>query len=229
MSKGHYRINVTTERRNLIEDAVVMLASLDERKHPDYADLVEFNLAMALESSGDFVKALAVYSDLITKEAYVGVDLSLIIFRAAGKPPLKLLHTTQNLDFLVVVILLHLGRDAQAIDYLDFIQEDAPIKSGYGRAHVLALLYIVYESRGRKFAHMLEAVNTAFQHIREDEMPFLLDYADRNRPNSSEATSVHRFITFSTAKIWEALALQAMSKGDYVYAIEMLKQVSNTQ
>ena len=120
--------------------------------------------------------------------------------------------------------MLHLGREAQACDYLDFIQEDAPVSSGYGRAHVFALLYIIYEGRGKKFLHMLDSVATSFQHIREEEMPFLLDYADKKR-EKDEPTSRHNFITFSTAKIWEALALQALSKGDYVYAIEMLKQV----
>lgn len=97
------------------------------------------------------------------------------------------------------------------------------MSSGYGRAHILALLSIIYESRGKKFAHMLEAVDTAFQHIREDEMPFLVDHGERKRL-SSEPTSHHTFITFGGSKIWETLSLQAMSKGDYVYAIEMLKQ-----
>lgn len=127
---------------------------------------------------------------------------------------------------VITVVLLHLGREAQACDYLDFIQEDAPVTSGYGRAHVLALLSIIYEGRGKKFTHMLDSITTAFQHIREDEMPFLLDYAEKKK-DKDEPTSHHKFITFSTAKIWEALALQALSKGDYVYAIEMLKQVHN--
>jgi hypothetical protein len=119
---------------------------------------------------------------------------------------------------------MHLGREEQALDYLDFIQEDAPIESGYGRAHVLALLSAIYEGRGTKFRHMLETVENSFQHARELELPFLLEYAERKRA-SSEPTSAHSFVKFSGAKIWETFALQALSKGDYVYAIEMLKQV----
>lgn len=84
MTKGHYRVNTLPERRNMIEDIAVILGGLDELQHPELGDIISFNLAMALESSGDFVKALSVYSDLITREAGNGVDLSLIIFRAAG-------------------------------------------------------------------------------------------------------------------------------------------------
>ena len=122
------------------------------------------------------------------------------------------------------MILLHLDREPQACDYLDFIQEDAPTASGYGRAHILALLYLIYENRGKKYNHMTEAVDSQFQHIREIELPFLLDYADKKK-DSKDPTSHHNFITFHTVKIWEAFALQALSKGDYIFAIEMLKKV----
>lgn len=84
MPRGRYRINTTRERRNMIDDTVVILNALNEKNHPDLGDVIGFNLAVALESSGDFVQALSVYSDLITREAHIGVDLSLIIFRAAG-------------------------------------------------------------------------------------------------------------------------------------------------
>jgi hypothetical protein len=121
------------------------------------------------------------------------------------------------------VVLMHLGRETQAIDYLDFLQEDAPILEGYGKAHTYALLSILYENKGAKYKHMQDAVDIAFQHVREEEMPFLLEYGERKDFNAP--TSKHNFITFKTSKIWEALALQALSKGEYVFAAEMLKQV----
>ena len=82
--KGNYRVNTSADRKDLISDVAMILGSVDELKHPDYGDIAGFYYAVALENSGNFVKALGVYSDLISREASIGVDLSLIILRAAG-------------------------------------------------------------------------------------------------------------------------------------------------
>jgi hypothetical protein len=78
-------VNTGTDRKNLMEDVAVVLTGLDELRSPEFGDTVGFHLAVACECGGDFVRALAVYSDLISREAHVGVDLSYVIFRAAGK------------------------------------------------------------------------------------------------------------------------------------------------
>jgi hypothetical protein len=219
--KKHFRLQISQSRRDLIGDICVLLTAIDELKAPSLSDVVPLQLAICLENSGNFVRALTILSDLISREASNGVDLSYVIFRAAC------IYCFFYFDFFyflielcILVILLHLGREAQACDYLDFIHEDAPSQDGYGRAHVYSLLSIIYENRGPKFQHMLDAVASNFQYVREDEMPFLEEYSEKMSTKSKK-----HFVQFHGAKIWEALSLQALSRCDYVFAIEMLKQV----
>lgn len=76
---------------------------------------------------------------------------------------------------LYLAILKHIGKVDQAGEYLDFIHEDAPISSGYGRVHILSLLYIIYEGKGDKFRHMMQSVDTTFMMIRDEELTFLAE------------------------------------------------------
>jgi hypothetical protein len=84
MSTNAARINISPERKHIILDICSVYAELHQLKDPHIGQLIAFNYAQALEMSGQFVQALTLLSELITTEASMEVDLSYIIFRAAG-------------------------------------------------------------------------------------------------------------------------------------------------
>lgn len=93
-------------------------------------------------------------------EADHGVELAYIIFKAAGEvfsmhssfssisaltlpvcffAPFRVLHA---------VILEYMGETAQAIEYLEFLQDDPPSSEGLGLTHVLGYLALCFENKG---------------------------------------------------------------------------------
>lgn len=96
-SRDNYRLNLSQERRNVIDDVCTILSSLyesmkssalvataDGKTRPE---IVALALAEALECRGDYGGALALLSVLMKAEDYAGLDPSYVIFKAAGKYP----------------------------------------------------------------------------------------------------------------------------------------------
>jgi hypothetical protein len=54
------------------------------------------------------------------------------------------------------VILEHMGETAQAIEYLEFLQEDPPTTEGIGLTHVLGYLALCFENKGSIYLVALE-------------------------------------------------------------------------
>ena len=105
--KDSLRINISQDRSfflTRIRDSLTILAKL---KDPSFYEVISFKLAFVKESIGSFQDSLSILSDLISAQASNGVDLTLIIFRAA-------------------ILLKHMGSFPQAIEYLDFLVDDPP-------------------------------------------------------------------------------------------------------
>ena len=86
VKKDTVRVNISPERHHilsLINEALTFLSKMSDKSQ---ADVVALKLAYVKESLGAFQDALAILSDLITRQASNGVELSFIILRAAGKP-----------------------------------------------------------------------------------------------------------------------------------------------
>jgi hypothetical protein len=82
--KTKLRINVSAERKHVINDICSVLSVLYELKDPELGQLITLDLALALESAGEFRRSLAYLSELISAEADK-VDLAFVILRAASK------------------------------------------------------------------------------------------------------------------------------------------------
>ena len=57
---------------------------------------------------------------------------------------------------LCAVILEYMGETAQAIEYLEFLQEDPPASEGIGLTHVLGYLALCFENKGSIYLVALE-------------------------------------------------------------------------
>ena len=109
-----------------------VLTELARMRDPSVHDIVNLKLAYIKECTGGLQDAISILSDLITAQASNGVDLSFIILRAA-------------------VLIKHMGGTDQAIEYLEFLQDDPPVAAGYGQTHVLAFMTLVLEQvKGHK-------------------------------------------------------------------------------
>ena len=121
-------------------------------------------LSCPKECLGLHAESLALLSELITLEADHGVELAYIIFKAAGAhhdhdhypllPPS--LSDALSLSLTLPVILEHMGETAQAIEYLEFLQEDPPSTEGIGLTHVLGYLALCFENKGSIYLVALE-------------------------------------------------------------------------
>ena len=168
------------------------------------AHRVSVQLAGVRALRGEFTDALAAYSDLITVQAMdAGVEYTYIIFQAA-------------------LLLKHIGQNAQAIEYLEFLIDDPPVSDGYTKMHVLAFLALVYEQSGSHFSIVKERTYDELFRVYSAE----LAAGKRPQTNIKKMEGLLSNKTFAeSSEIWEMLGLQAIERCDYVFAIELLRQV----
>mgnify|MGYP003387471186 CR=1 FL=1 len=166
---------------------------------------VAVQLAGVRALRGEIVEALATYSDLITVQAMdAGVEYTYIIFQAA-------------------VLLKHIGQNTQAIEYLEFLIDDPPVSDGYSKMHMLAFLTLVYEQSGSHYSIVKERTYTDLLHAYTSE----LSAGKRPQTNLKKIEGMLSQKNISeSSEIWEMLGLQAIERCDYVFAIELLRQVS---
>ena len=200
--KDSMRVNLSPERAHImseIKDSLVILARM---RDPKITQRVNFLLAYVKECVGSFQDALSLLSDLITIQASDGVELSFIILRAA-------------------ILLQHLSGHAQALEYLEYLVDDPPVEEGYKKTHILALLALVYEHSGDKYAIALQRTYDELQDA------YLNDMATGRREQTNRR-KIEKMLAEVPIKqnsaIWEQLALQAIDRCEYVLAAEMLQQ-----
>jgi tetratricopeptide (TPR) repeat protein len=201
------KINDTAERKQYLLDAHEIFANLPPTDDINLQHEIMLAFASVKESLGLLTESLAILSDLITAEADEGVELAYVIFKAA-------------------VILKRLGQTGQALEYLEFLQDDPPQRSAITRAHILALLTLTFDQGGNKYAVVLQ--NT-YPQLKE---AYLEDI--QNGPNP-EATLVKVEKQFKqkpievSSEIWEVLSLQMLERSETAFCAELFHQVRNQQ
>jgi tetratricopeptide (TPR) repeat protein len=202
IKKGSLRLNMSTDRSDLLENVKETLTILARMRDPSVSQRVTFHLAYVKEVIGSFQDSLSLLSDLITAQASNGVELSFIIFRAA-------------------VLLKHMSGTNQALEYLEYLVDDPPDGEGYGKMHVLALLVLVYEQLGDKYAIALQRTYDELQ----EEYTKELTSGRRQQTNQRkiEQLFAEKGIRQSS-EIWEHFALQSIDRSEFVLTAEFLQQ-----
>lgn len=198
------RLNTSDERKEMLygaEDVLISLANGDASTGP-FQQRVMAKLAHVKECLGLHAESLALLSELITMEADTGVELTYIIFKAA-------------------VILEHMGETAQAIEYLEFLQEDPPTTEGIGLTHVLGYLALCFENKGSIY---LVALQGTYGPLQES---YLTDIAKANPAavHDVEKKFVKKSIKDSS-DVWETLGLQALERCEMTMAFGLLHLAS---
>lgn len=208
VKKESIRINLSAERAALllkIRSVLTLLARLQDK---ELHEIISLKLAYVKECSGALQDAISILSDLITAQAHHGVDLSYIILRAA-------------------VLIKHMGGLDQAIEYLEFLQDDPPVESGYGKTHVLALLVLVLE-QVKGFKRDEGAIISNYDNLKTiyiQEMTATGKTLRRQEEIRSKLeTQFMQKLISKSSEIWEQLALQAVDRCEYVAAAEFLQQ-----
>ena len=208
VKKDSIRVNLSVERAALLLKIKSVLTLLARLQDPESHEVISLKLAYTKECSGALQDAISILSDLITAQAHNGVDLSFIILRAA-------------------VLIKHMGGLDQAIEYLEFLQDDPPVEAGFGKTHVLALLVLSLEQvKGFKrdewaiisyyddlktvYIQEMSATGKSFRRQEEIRDKLEKQFAQKLISKSSE--------------IWEQLALQSVDRCEYVFAAEFLQQ-----
>mmetsp|Transcript_15218 Transcript_15218/g.25266 ORF Transcript_15218/g.25266 Transcript_15218/m.25266 type:complete len:601 (+) Transcript_15218:90-1892(+) len=198
------RLNTSDERKEMLygaEDVLIALANGDASTGP-FQQRVMAKLAHVKECLGLHAESLALLSELITMEADTGVELAYIIFKAA-------------------VILEHMGETAQAIEYLEFLQEDPPTTEGIGLTHVLGYLALCFENKGSIYLVALEGTYGPLQEA------YLADIA---KANPAAVYDVEKKFTKKSIKessdVWETLGLQALERCEMTMAFGLLHLAS---
>jgi tetratricopeptide (TPR) repeat protein len=206
-NKKLMRLNASKERKQLLEQIHLVILALLAMRDPKQGSLIAFKAAYVKEAIGAFQDSLSLLSDLIAIQAVEGVDFSYIILKAA-------------------VLLKNLGQNKQSIEYLEYLEEDPPIDSGYTKTHILSLLILVYEQSAEKYRVFLsstykkllascqeDVANNKDNNSKSKQFRKLLEIvSNKNLPNSSE--------------LWEVLAIQAMDRCEYVLALEYLQHAN---
>ena len=166
---------------------------------------VQVLLAGVKAGRGQFTESLEIYSELITNQAMDGgVEYTFIIFQAA-------------------ILLKHIGQNAQAIEYLEFLIDDPPVQDGYSKMHILAFLALVYEQSGAHYSVVKERTYDELLQSYQSELSF----GKKPQTNKKKIDNMLSKKTLGeSSEIWEMLGLQALERCDYVYAIELFKQVT---
>lgn len=169
-------------------------------RDPILGQKVALLLAYVKECAGQFQDALALLSDLITAQAE-HVDLSFVILRAAN-------------------ILKHINGNEQAIEYLEFLQDEPPVADGFGKTHCIALLISLYEVSGDHYKVLLEK---AYDDLIESKIN---DLSTGKKPESNKKkieASITKKAPSKSSEAFEMLAIQAIDRCEYVFAATMMQ------
>jgi hypothetical protein len=231
----------------VIDDVCTILSSLyeyirssgDSGGASERPGAVALALSEALESRGDYGGALSLLSVLMKPEDNPGVDPSYIIFRAAGEMPTIYmlrcrLFVSSYYSFSIIVLMQHIGKSSQACEYLEFILDDAPSTHGYGKVHILALMYCSYSTRGVQSSYLADKCETHLQQMRTADLAEALGTKRSSQgtaavPSENDISGVQRAqlppLSFRSHALFDALVLQALARSEYVFAAELLKYV----
>ena len=190
---------------NGIKEVLTVLARM---RDPSVHDVVSLKLAYIKECTGGLQDAISILSDLITAQASNGVDLSFIILRAS-------------------VLIKHMGGTDQAVEYLEFLQDDPPVAAGYGQTHVLAFLTLVLEQvKGHKRdPGLIAALYDKLKKVYIQEMSSTNKGERKNAETRQKLERMFQQKPIHTgSEIWEQLALQSVDRCEYVFAAELLAQ-----
>lgn len=208
VNKGNMRVNVQLERKKKLQDVQEIIQILHKLHDTQHQHLIAFKFAYSKENLGGFQDALTLLSDLITQQAMDNVDLSFIIFKAA-------------------VILKHIGESKQAIEYLEFLQEDPPSQDGYGKLHVVAFLILTYEQASDKYRVFLpKAYKDLAKIFDEPEGTDNANSGTQHVQNKKLEELVKSRTVTTSSELWEILAFQALDRCEYVMAAEFLLQAT---
>jgi tetratricopeptide (TPR) repeat protein len=190
----------TIDRMMILVDIQNHINILLRMRDPILGQKVSLLLAYVKECAGQFQDALALLSDLITAQAE-HVDLSFVILRAAN-------------------ILKHINGNEQAIEYLEFLQDEPPIADGFGKTHCIALLISLYEVSGDHYKVLLEK---AYDDLIESKMN---DLSAGKKPESNKKkieANVAKKAPSKSSEAFEMLAIQAIDRCEYVFAATMMQ------
>jgi tetratricopeptide (TPR) repeat protein len=200
-NKNQMRINCTAERKRLgqscLEVAAIVKKLRDLKIHQPSLNL---KLSYVKEGRGSFQEALTLLSEIISEQATDGIDFSYVIFKAA-------------------VLLKQLGENKQAIEYLEFLQDDLPITHGITKLHVVAFLILVYEQSGEKYKVFLPSCYKSLNTICSSMM-----IENSNKAMKRLKDIVTNANVMDNHELWELLAIQSMDRCEYVMAIQFFLQ-----
>lgn len=202
-STDGFKINDTIERKQYLLDAHEIFVNLPPSEDTNLNHEIMLAFAFVKECLGLLSESLAILSDLITAEADESVELAYIIFKAA-------------------VILKRLGQTGQALEYLEFLQDDPPRRSAISRTHILALLTLTFDQGGDKYAVVLQQTYPLLKEAYIEDI--------QNGPNP-EATLIKVQKQFKqkpiemSSEIWEVLSLQMLERSETVFCAELFHQV----
>lgn len=202
-NKEQLRLNITAERSDVLMNCERILVLLDAMNDAEHTHRISLQLANTKALRGEVADALAIYSELITVQAMdCGVEYTYIIFQAA-------------------ILLKHIGQNAQAIEYLEFLIDDPPVSDGYSKMHMLAFLVLVYEQSGSHYSIVKERTYEELLGAYQSEL------SKGNRPVTNLKkieNMLSRKSIGESSEIWEMLGLQAIERCDYILAIELMRQ-----
>jgi hypothetical protein len=208
--KGSLRLNISPERKEVLSKLTGLAESLVKRLESPTLQPMQLMIAEMKCSQGDYQGALDIYSDLITAQA-ADIDLTVAIFRAAAV--LVAIGSKNNST----------ANSGQAIEYLDFLVDEPPSSAGYTSMHVLALLAVLYETSGDHYAVLLEKTYISLQEA------YMADVEKGKKPVTNHKKLQEQLAkkSFSrSSEVWEALAVQAVDRCDYLFEFFFKKLVS---
>lgn len=199
-SDDNIRLDYTSDRMMILIDIQNHVNVLLRMRDPILGQKVSLLLAYVKECAGQFQDALALLSDLITAQAE-HVDLSFVILRAAN-------------------ILKHINSNEQAIEYLEFLQDEPPVADGFGKTHCIALLIALYEVSGDHYKVLLEK---AYDDLIESKIN---DLSSGKKPESNKKkieANITKKAPSKSSEAFEMLAIQAIDRCEYVFAATMMQ------
>ncbi len=206
-NKAILKINYSQERKDILTEIWKLLTKLSQSvstlEDANNSQIISLKMAYVKECMGSNQDSLSILSDLIASHAIESIDLSYVIFKAA-------------------IVLKHLGQSKQAIEYLEFLQDDPPVQEGYTKMHVASFLILLYEQSGDKYKVFLpktykELVAASASEVSSDRIALA--------SNLKKMNDIIKSPTLNTSsELWEILALQALEKCEYLLAVELLQQ-----
>jgi tetratricopeptide (TPR) repeat protein len=200
-NKKSMRINTTKERKDLLNSIHQVVLALVHLRDPKQAHLISYKAAYIKECLGEFQDSLSLLSDLIAAQAVEGIDFNFVIFKAA-------------------VMLKHLGQHKQAIEYLEYIEDDPPVEAGYTKTHVLAFLILVYEQSEEKYKVFLSSTyKKLIQSCVSDA-----EHASSNKQFRKLVEIAQNKNLYQSSELWEVLAIHAIDRCEYLLGLQFLNQ-----